>query len=487
MVRKKGNQNDPGGGFSPNDRTAPAWLDTQGEHGPLSILLMVPANPDHKLPTNPFTIARSVKEQVGSIAAAYRDKDGHLVMKVRSEKKVAKLLELTELIDGTAVRIMEHARLNQARCIVTCHSVSELSEEELTKELADQGVIGVHRLGRKGGKSATMVVTFRGTVVPNAIHFGYDICSTRTYKQAPMQCYRCFSYGHTKARCTAEAELCRNCSKAHTISKDQDGKTICEAAASCKNCGGAHSPASRACAKFLEEETINEIRTSEDKSAREARRIFEERKAAAEGGTSYAAVTGSGNSDARLNQGIQKELAETKQMLQKAMGELTKLKEAGAEAKTAQKEHELTKRNLTRALNELAKLKAAASKPKPKPSTEPAQEWETESEGEMDVDPLNIKRRRQSDEDSGEDSSASTNNEHQSDLIDLTDAQESTQVTPDEATSDPPQWKVKPNAETNKPKPKPKKKTNDNKQKKSRTESGDSPLPPSNNKKNKKQ
>lgn len=72
MDRIKGNQNDPGEGFSPNDRTAPAWLDTHGEHGPLTILLMVPANPDHELPTNPFTIARSVKEQVRSIAAAYR-------------------------------------------------------------------------------------------------------------------------------------------------------------------------------------------------------------------------------------------------------------------------------------------------------------------------------------------------------------------------------------------------------------------------------
>ncbi|XP_039450360.1 uncharacterized protein LOC120429208 [Culex pipiens pallens] len=267
------------------------------------------------------------------------------------------------------------------------------------------------------------------------------MCPTRAYRQAPMQCYHCFSYGHTKARCTAETEVCRNCSKAHAISKDSDGKIICEAAASCKNW------------------------TNEDKSAHEARRLFEERKAAAESGTSYAAVTGSGNSDAKQSQNIQKELAETKQMLQKAMGELTKLKEASAVAKAAQKENEQTKRNLSKVLNELAKLKAAACKPKP--STESDQESEEESDSEMDIDPLNSKRRRPCDEESSED--AGTNNKNENNLIDLTETNGSAPVTSDEAISDPPQW------------------TKNGKSKKIKTESGDSTMPPNNNKKDKKQ
>lgn len=114
-------------------------------------------------------------------------------------------------------------------------------------------------------------------------------------------------------------------------------------------------------------------------------------------------------------------------MLQKAMGELTKVKEASAVAKAAQKEHEQTKRNLTKVLNELARLKAAASKHKPfTEQISPAQESEEESDSEMDIDPLNSKRRRPSDEESSED--AGTNNKNDNNLIDLTDINGSAQV-----------------------------------------------------------
>lgn len=322
MTRAKAKKPVPGV-TPPGGRTAPEWMDPKGEHGELTVLLMEPANRDHKLPNNPFIIARSVKEQIGSIAAAYRDKEGNMVVKVRCPKKAAKLQEMKQLIDGTKVKVAEHARLNQVRCIVTCNSVTELSDEELTEELAEQGVIEVRRLGRRDARSATMVVTLRGTVVPPEIHFGYDLCRTREFKQAPMQCYRCFGYGHTKARCPAGMEeLCRNCSKQHEIQKDDEGRTICKAPTFCKHCSGGHSPTSRACPKYREEEAINEIRTKEDKSPREARRLYEERKAATSG--SYAAVTITSNNNS--NNEMAKELEATKRALQDALNELAKIK-----------------------------------------------------------------------------------------------------------------------------------------------------------------
>lgn len=329
MTRAKAKKPVPGV-TPPGGRTAPEWMDPKGEHGELTVLLMEPANRDHKLPNNPFIIARSVKEQIGSIAAAYRDKEGNMVVKVRCPKKAAKLQEMKQLIDGTKVKVAEHARLNQVRCIVTCNSVSELSDEELTEELAEQGVIEVRRLGRRDARSATMVVTLRGTVVPPEIHFGYDLCRTREFKQAPMQCYRCFGYGHTKARCPAGMEeLCRNCSKQHEIQKDDEGRTICKAPTFCKHCSGGHSPTSRACPKYREEEAINEIRTKEDKSPREARRLYEERKAATSG--SYAAVTNNNNNS---NNEMAKELEATKRALKEAMSELAKLRKEVQKATT---------------------------------------------------------------------------------------------------------------------------------------------------------
>lgn len=468
MTRKRGKISDPGG-TSPNERTAPEWMDERGEHGQLTVLLMSPAHHEGKLPSNPFIVARSVKEHVGSISAAYRDKNDHLVIKVRSEKKAAKLLELVKLIDGTEVKVTEHERLNQTKCIVTCHSVNELSEEELVEELADQGVIHVRRLGRQGGKSATMVVTFRGTVAPREVFFGFDRCSTREYRQAPMQCFRCFSFGHTKSRCTAE-ELCRNCSKAHPIQKDENGRTICEAAARCKNCNGAHSPTSRTCPKYLEEETINEIRTKEDKSAREARRLFEERKATASG-PSYAGVAGSGNSDARQNEILKKELEQSKGLLQKALSEIANLKKTEA---AQRKQDQATQRALEKALQQIAEMKAAQATDPPNGNKSDESD---EDDSDMEIVEEDGKRRRP--ESSNSDSSGSGDESE--------DSQKNAPVAITKTGGDPPKPKTQPTKPPNDttPQTKPTNKTNKKSNKKIKTGSGQVDSAPNNKPKRK--
>lgn len=430
MSRKKGKPNDPGGP-SPNDRRLPDYMDPTGDHGPVIVLLMVPANLDQKLPTNPFIISRSIKAQVGAISAAYRDKDGHMVLKTRSEKKAAKLLELAELIDHTKVKVMEHAKLNQTKCIVTCRAVDGLTEAELKEELKDQGVTDVARLG-KGGKSATMVVTVRGTVAPKEIFFGFEVCRTREYKQGPMQCFRCFDFGHTKSRCQAE-ELCRNCSKAHAIAKDADGKTICEKETSCKHCKGAHVSTSRSCSKYREEEEIEEIRTKEDKSAREARRLYEERKN--NGSTSYAAMAASGNSDARRNEAVAKELKQTKDILAKALKEIAELREAEAEQR---ERNERMRLDLERAQKQIADMKNKPSQTEEEDTTEKVVQ-QSVSDPEMEfTEAETLKRRRSMLSDSSSDIEAN---------------QGETLIAP-KAPSGPPKTKNNPRSEhSNKPNP----------------------------------
>lgn len=489
MTRKKGKPDDRGG-TSLNDRTAPEWMDSTGEHGPLTVLLMTPAHREGKLPSNPFTIARSVKEQVGAITAAYRDKDGHLVIKVRNDKKAAKLMELNKLIDGTEVKVTEHAKLNQATCIVTCHTVDELSDEELAEELADQGVIHVHRFGRKGGRSATMSVTFRGTVVPREIHFGFDRCATREFKQAPMQCYRCYDFGHTKPRCSAE-ELCRNCSKAHTIEKDSDGKTICSAAPSCKHCNGSHSPTSRTCPKYVEEEEINEIRTKEDKSAREARRLFHERKATS--GSSYASAAASGNSDVRNQEKLKKELEETKHTLKKALTEIASFKQARA---AERKQSEENQQALKKALAQIAKLKAAAQTDGSNAEKTPARS-NSGSESDMEVTEETNKRPRplsspsessdddENDDDDDDEDEDSEDSQKNAPTAPIKIVNEKVPAAPIKAAKEPPKQVKKP--ATTETTLKPKGKPNPKNTKKPKLGSGQADSAPNNNKNTRKQ
>lgn len=349
----------PGTPPDPNAPTLQPWADNRGEHGQLIVLLMEPT--EGKLPNNPFILSRTIKEAVGSIDSAYRDQNKNLVIRVRSEKKAKKLQEVTELIDQTTkVKVTEHSKLNRSRCIVTCHSVSELTDKELEEELADQGVIGVHRFSKKGVKTNTMVVTVKGTVPPKEIAFGYEVCRTRPYKDSPMQCFRCFSFGHTKAKCASENETCRNCSEGHAIKKDEANKTLCDKPAKCKNCNGNHSPAARTCPRYLEEEKILEIRAKSDVSPREARRLYEEEKAAAS--SSYAKIVKESvqQQEADLKSKFQKQesqlRAEMKRELEAARKEIAQQFEK--QIREMQNDHDVTKMALNLARQELYRLRS---------------------------------------------------------------------------------------------------------------------------------
>lgn len=309
-----------------DDKVLPGWLDPEAPQnlGPMSVLLLAPTKRDGRLPISPFFIARSIKERVGSIDSIYRDKEKNLVLKLRGAARAKKLMQMTKLIDGTEVTVTEHPRLNQVRCVVSCGSVEELSVTTIQEELEEQGVVGVHRFQKGGKPTATMVLTIRGTEIPEVVFFGFERCKTRVYTQPPLQCYRCYGFGHSKARCKSEVEVCRNCSGTHPIQKDDDGKTVCKEKSKCRNCNGAHSPANRSCPTYKTEDEVNKIRTTQGVSPREARRIFEDKLTKTNTGN-YATATSSNRSE---TEELRKELKATKFALIRALEELAKLKKA---------------------------------------------------------------------------------------------------------------------------------------------------------------
>lgn len=374
MPRKKGHPGDDPLRSS-NDATLPPYLDPDGSHGKLQVMLMKPSEEGGKpLPTNPFTLAKSIQSVCGTVSEAYRDKDGNFVLKVRGEEKVKKLKRMTELIDKTQVVVVEHPRLNKCKVVVTCRSVDGLSDEDLKGEetLQEQGVIDVKRFKKDGKPGPTMVLTIRGTVAPKAIYFGYERCETKPYAQAPLQCYKCFDYGHPKDRCQGQ-EICRNCSGNHKIEKDENGRTICLKPARCLHCGGKHSPTSRFCEKYKEEEEIEKIRGS-GKSPRQARLIFEEMKRRESNSYATAVTLGSQSSvQDRLtaaqqsdNESLKKELASTQAALKRALENRTVAAQQ-PENESLKKELASTQAALKRALEELKKLKTTKQNVNPVP------------------------------------------------------------------------------------------------------------------------
>lgn len=359
MTRKKGPPGPgPGPGSSteqrqsPNAATLPGYLDPEGACGEIWVALMKPEEEGKTLPTNPFTIAKSIHATVGTVHSVYRNRDGNLVVKVRGEAKLKKLLKMKQLIGNeTKVTVEEHPTLNRTKVVVTCRSVEGMSEEELKSEptLQAQGVVDIRRFKKSGKDTNTMTITVRGTVAPKAIFFGFERCEAKPYNQAPMQCYRCFNYGHTKSNCKATEDVCRNCSTVHPIVKDDEGKTVCSKPPRCLHCNGDHSPASRFCDQYREEEEVLRIRNTLGKSPREARIYVEEQKRLK--ANSYAKITaGQKSVQDRIAAAQQQQQQQTQQQQQQS-DEIRKLRKELDQTKKALQEATLVIQNLKRGKN----------------------------------------------------------------------------------------------------------------------------------------
>ncbi|KAK6996183.1 hypothetical protein R3P38DRAFT_2566278, partial [Favolaschia claudopus] len=63
------------------------------------------------------------------------------------------------------------------------------------------------------------------------------------------QCWGCYKYGHTKARCNVKAPSCAVCAKPVG---DHSPTTPCSGPVACLNCGGKHRADSYSCPKRKE-------------------------------------------------------------------------------------------------------------------------------------------------------------------------------------------------------------------------------------------
>lgn len=242
------------------------------------------------LPRKPFLIRRSVEDHLKvRINDANPERRGDsYVMRIRNPKHVDQLKTMKKLSDGFPIRIIDHPTLNLSKCVITCHETLEYSEEELTEELKDQGVTTVKKIFRREDSeikpTPTVILTIKGTVIPDVINIGWIKTRTRPYYPSPLICYGCYCYGHPKIRCTAKQPVCGNCSGKHAI----DSANPCTRPKLCKNCTStSHAVNSRACPIYTMEAEIQRIRIDENISYGQARRRYEAQRRQ----TSYATIT----------------------------------------------------------------------------------------------------------------------------------------------------------------------------------------------------
>lgn len=359
-----------------NDRTLPSWLDPNNIHGAVTILQMKAE--DGILPSNPFIIEKSVVKQVGKISDAYKSKDGSLIMKVRNVNHVEALLQLKTLIDGTKINISKHPILNRTKVVVSCAEVKDMDDATLLRGLQEKyNIIEIRRIKKMEDghlkNTPAMILTFDGTVAPNEVFIGFQRCRTRVYLPNPMQCFRCFRFGHTKTNCRGK-ETCRNCSKEHPILLDLNRKQVCSEPAYCRNCEGNHQLASRQCPIYREEEMVIIMRAERGVSIGEARQLVKNNLKKQNDASTYAEAAAKSTELEQLkgevrnllqkiaaNENELKALSNIKHQQVATNNEITALKKELAKARKTNDDLASINRNLEAELNKCKKSKPSDS------------------------------------------------------------------------------------------------------------------------------
>ncbi|GFS65278.1 putative RNA-directed DNA polymerase from transposon X-element [Trichonephila clavipes] len=145
------------------------------------------------------------------------------------------------------------------------------SEAEILEGLSDQGVTQVKRISVKKDSSLfptkNLILTFNSPKLPSNIKAGYLNCKVRPYIPNPLRCFKCQRFGHSQTSCRGQLTCSRCASVGHA-------STDCSLEPKCINCLQPHPSDSKLCPKWKIEKQIQEIKTTQNISYPEARKLI---------------------------------------------------------------------------------------------------------------------------------------------------------------------------------------------------------------------
>lgn len=224
------------------------------------------ARPISKL--SPFAVQKGFAGISSRLTKIKRMRDGSLLVECTTQRDSELLMRSNDknFVDRP-IKVSAHRSLNTSKGVIRCRDLAEMTEAEIREELASQGVLHVHRVQIKKGETrvptGTYFLTFCTSLLPKSIRVGYLNVGVSHFVPAPMRCYKCQRFGHSKFRCTQKA-VCEHCGgDAHEGS--------CPAAPVCTNCKGEHAPSSKDCPKYKFEQAVQKLRTEQNISFPEAK------------------------------------------------------------------------------------------------------------------------------------------------------------------------------------------------------------------------
>lgn len=223
---------------------------------------------------SPFVIEKALTSYIGAHHETKRLRNGTLLVKCKNEKQAKLLMNFNNMLFANTfkVKVIEHETLNTVQGLVYCWDSKFLSEEEILEGLTEQKVVAVRKIKRKVGDSvvetALCILTFKRSLLPNSIKFGFHSVLVKPYIPNPLRCLNCFRFGHTRKNCKSE-RVCAQCSASFHEPES------CLTGSRCVNCKGAHSNWNKECPQYIREMGIQTIKIQEKLSYFEAKKRYD--------------------------------------------------------------------------------------------------------------------------------------------------------------------------------------------------------------------
>ena len=231
---------------------------------------------------SPFAVSKYIEHTIGNVASVKRLRSGSLLVEASNKQQSENALKIDKF--GTIpLKSSPHNSLNKKKGVIRCPEFRNMSDDHLKTELSEQGISEVKRLTtfRNGQKETTntFILTFSTHSLPKTIKAGYLRLPVSLYIPQPLRCFKCQKYGHHKDKCRSVA-ACQVCSEEGHDTKE------CSNNPRCRNCEGSHPPNSKKCPTWEKEKQIVKMKTEQNISYPEARRLCESKNTA--GPVTYA-------------------------------------------------------------------------------------------------------------------------------------------------------------------------------------------------------
>lgn len=235
--------------------------------------LIISSKKDNELKKlSPFIIQKGLHSISTLIDSISQLRDGNLLLLVRNQVIADKFLKAKSLLNICEITVKLHETLNFVKGVIYAPCLIDVSEEEIVKELKDQGVVSVYKYTftkEDGTKQCNgyMVLTFNLYNLPKTIDVAWYKVKVKTYFPNPMRCRNCQLLGHTKNKCGNPAS-CDNCN----LPPHQPAECTRQ---QCANCSDKHPASDKNCPRYIQQKEIIKIKTIDKCSFGAAKRKYE--------------------------------------------------------------------------------------------------------------------------------------------------------------------------------------------------------------------